>query len=192
MTYPKKIGILFLVAFCACVGLSQQSFAQRESKEVALVAEKNGQQKKFRAGRRIAITYFKGTIPFKVKGIAKTAGGDSVLVYSKTGIFLKSLAVRDIAAVRRVRTTSRIVMFGAVILFMGTAAETATFTGASSSDTNDAIFGTSIVAAPLITLAIPISLLLEKTGEKKVTNGWKFRVQTGTSAHKHIGTSIAF
>jgi hypothetical protein len=144
----------------------------------ALIASKNGFEKVYRPGTRLVLKYGNSS-PKKVRGIfAGVMDGKIVITRKKKSKEKNLIPVEDILLVRKINPGKRII-FGAI----GTVLVAGGASVLEDTDNSPGAAWTGALVIPFIGVGVyflcvvPVSLMIEKAGEKKRSSGWSFRVQ---------------
>jgi hypothetical protein len=173
-----KVNLLFilvtLVTFLSAVG--QQALPDLS---YSLIASKNRNEAWYNAGMRLCVKYKNPASVKRVKGIFAGVSDGEILVArkkkSEEGVLVP---VEEIIAVRKINPRKRIVYgtIGALLVGGGGA-----IIDKGGNTPGSAMKGAFII--PLIGVgsyflaAIPVSMLLDKAGEKKRSSGWEFQLR---------------
>ncbi|MEO7444898.1 MAG: hypothetical protein ABIT96_05980 [Ferruginibacter sp.] len=144
----------------------------------SLIARKDGKTKVYRPGTHIYIRYSTDSTEIYNRGYIKGSVDDKLIITQK----LKSdqrifINAEDILVIRKIRPGKRIFFasLGAILVGAGAA-----YANQASSGWAFVIVVPLIGAGSYMIMVTPVSLLLEKIAEKKVSKGWQFSLQNNT------------
>jgi hypothetical protein len=152
-------------------------FAQSTIQKKKLVATRQSRVVTITEGKKYLVKYQEAGEKKKTKLFFIGFSGDSILLTSRNGKKEQVVPVSSIQSMKRVNSSFRIIVGS--IGVAGVAGGAAILENGGKGGTG----WNTILAIPLVGIAtyaivaVPVSLLLDKLGEKRVNEGWSFRIQ---------------
>jgi hypothetical protein len=173
--YKRKVFLVFFLCLVTVVLFAQTDNTDSSYK---LVAVKNNFQKVYATGIKFFLKFHNDSSVQKCRGVFTgiTNGGIIITTHKKGKTFL--ILPENILLLRKIKPGSRIIYAGiGTALTVGGAAVINSKDNTPGSAMRDALIIPVIGAGVYFLCAIPVSLLIEKIGEKKKVNGWIFKIE---------------
>jgi hypothetical protein len=168
-----------LIILSVLLSLSVAVTSSAQGVAPALVASKNGYEKRYRPGTRLCIKYGNDSSTQKTRGIfTDVVDGKIVIAFKKKSKVQVVIPVEDITMLRKIKPGKRILYAAAGTALVAGGAAVIEQSGNSAGSGMATALVIPVIGAGVYTLcAVPVSLLFEKMGEKKRSSGWSFSVQ---------------
>ena len=172
--YNRKLFIAFALCFLTAVLFAQ---THKPDYSYKLIAAKNNFQKVYTTGTKFCLKFYNDSSVQTCRGVFTgiTNGEIIITTHKKEKLFISP---ESILLLRKVKPGSRIIYAGiGTALVAGGVAVLNNNDNTPGSARRDALIIPVIGVGVYFLCAIPVSLVIEKIGEKKKANGWIFKIE---------------